>query len=117
MTDPTLRDQIVRALEKHRLSPSMGGTASIAWCDCSCGTRVEAMGAPREHADQLGLRHQADAVLPIVQQAQAQALRDAQADMNCWDDVAALEALAIVTVTGEDARAALTAARDARTTP
>lgn len=57
MSDDKTADLVVRVLAEHQISEPAGGTASIAWVQCSCGARLDVTGGTRSFALTLGLRH------------------------------------------------------------
>lgn len=57
-----LRDRIAAVLHRHWVSEPSGGTATEAWCDCTCGARIAVPGGTRDEASRRGDEHQADAV-------------------------------------------------------
>lgn len=59
--------EIADLLGQHQLSVPNGGTASWAWCDCSCGHQERMAGVTREYAFTLALRHQARAVRELIE--------------------------------------------------
>ena len=60
------REQIVRVLRRHELGAPNGGTASWAWCKCSCGRDVRLAGMTRGYVFQLAEDHRADQVLALL---------------------------------------------------
>lgn len=67
MTNETdLRDRIRRVLRRHKPSSPKGGTASAAWCDCSCGHRETVPGGARDTAETRVEDHQAQAIIDAL---------------------------------------------------
>ncbi|MCY1656391.1 hypothetical protein OVA21_04035 [Dietzia sp. SL131] len=52
-------EQAARVLAAHQLGGPRGGTAGVAWCECSCGARLGISGGDRKYAMSLGIRHMA----------------------------------------------------------
>lgn len=59
------RDQVVRVLDRHELGAPNGGTASWAWCKCSCGWEVRLAGMTRDYVYQIAEDHRAEKVLTL----------------------------------------------------
>ena len=55
-------EQVARVLAAHQLSEPQGGANARAWCECSCGSRLETWGGTRDYAVTLGNRHIARAL-------------------------------------------------------
>ena len=61
MTDSII-DQAARVLDEHKIGTPNGGTASLAWCTCSCGYQAKLHGGTRDLAVSLVRRHVAEAL-------------------------------------------------------
>lgn len=57
---------IAEVLARHQISRPNGGSATVAWCDCSCGYREEVWGGTREVVEARVKQHQARAVLALL---------------------------------------------------
>ena len=53
-------DELAGVIAAHRMLPALGGTATGAWVDCSCGERIT--GWTRDHAQAQADRHLARAL-------------------------------------------------------
>lgn len=58
--------KIAEVLAQHVLSEPNGGTASLSWCDCSCGHQERVHGGTRDRALYLARQHQARAVVEAL---------------------------------------------------
>lgn len=63
MNDNELRDKVRRVITKHQASSPNGGTASMAWCDCSCGHQETTRGGDRDLVKARIEIHQAQAII------------------------------------------------------
>lgn len=58
-------EQVVSVLRKHQLDEPSGGTASLAWCNCSCGYQARIREGTRDYAKSLAIAHQALMILSL----------------------------------------------------
>ena len=55
-------DKAARVLDEHVISAPNGGTASLAWCTCSCGYQAKLYSGTRDQVASLARRHVAQAL-------------------------------------------------------